>query len=146
MKLKVVLNKATGPYTKVTVQGDLEHPEVKNLLLCIEQFGDYISVKKNGANFHILLKDVYYVEALEHQCVVYTHKESYTTHLTLQQIETLYVNFIRVHKSFVINLSYVTFFKTTLNAKREATFLNGDRVEVSRFYVPKLLATLGVKK
>ncbi len=67
---------------------------------------DFIILKENKALHKVFYKDIQYIEAFGDYVKVYTEEKTITTHSTFfKLIENLPNNFIRVHKSFSINLN-----------------------------------------
>lgn len=71
---------------------------------------DYIFVKHKSRLVRLHNEDLLFVEALKDYVVIHTTKEKYTIHSTMKDIEKKLSlpNFIRVHRSFIVNLDKVT--------------------------------------
>jgi DNA-binding LytR/AlgR family response regulator len=63
----------------------------------------------------------------------------------LYEIEAWGDPFVRINKSTIVNLTHLSSFKPMLNTRLEASLENGDRLEVSRMYLPIIKVKLGVK-
>ena len=71
---------------------------------------DYIFVKADGKLIKINLPDVCYVEGLKDYVIIHTQTGKVVTHNTMKNIEALLLtddNFIRIHRSYIINLRFV---------------------------------------
>ncbi|MUU77548.1 LytR/AlgR family response regulator transcription factor [Winogradskyella endarachnes] len=67
---------------------------------------DFIIIKENKALHRIVLNDIQYIEAYGDYVKVHTEIKTITTHSTFSKfIESLPNNFLRIHKSFSINLN-----------------------------------------
>ena len=68
-----------------------------------------IFVKNNSSLVRLKFEDILWIEALENYVVIYTYKEKYTIHFTMKSIadKMPYDKFIRVHRSFIVNISKV---------------------------------------
>lgn len=53
-------------------------------------------------------------------------------------------DFFRVSKSVILNLSKVKSFSPSFNGRFEAVMKNGERIMISRQYVPLLKTKLGI--
>ena len=72
---------------------------------------DYIFVQYQRKSVKVTLDDILYVESLKDQVRVYLGKDSITFKSTLSSFEEkLGTNFLRVHRSFIVNLNRVTAF------------------------------------
>lgn len=86
------------------------------------------------------LSAVYYFEAVDERVFAYTKTHAYEMKVRLYQLEELYQNqhFIRCGKSFVINLLKLGSISPALNGRFTAHMKNGEKIMVSRQYVPAL--------
>lgn len=102
--------------------------------------------RKDDAYYKINLDEVLYLESVDRKVFVYTDKE------TLEIGERLYVleeqlslaGFIRVGKSMLLNFEKIYSFYPKLSGNLEALLVNGEKVAVSRRYVPELKRKLGM--
>lgn len=86
------------------------------------------------------LSAVFYFEAVDERVFAYTKSHSYEMKVRLYQVEDLYKehHFIRCGKSFVINLLKLQSISPALNGRFTAHMKNGEKIMVSRQYVPAL--------
>lgn len=91
-------------------------------------------------------KDIYYIEAVDNKVWLYLQKEVLETKKKLYEIEEEYANtdFFRASKSVILNLSKVKHFAPEFGGRFEATMMNGEKVLISRAYVPHLKRRLGM--
>jgi DNA-binding LytR/AlgR family response regulator len=71
---------------------------------------DYIFVKADGKLIKINIPDICYVEGLKDYVIIHTQTVKVVTHNTMKNIEALLLsddNFIRIHRSYIINLRFV---------------------------------------
>ena len=90
--------------------------------------------------------DVYYFEAVDNKVFLYLEKNVYETRMKLYELERRFsgTDFFRVSKSVILNLAKVKNFTPGFNGKFEALMKNGERVGISRQYVPLLKNKLGI--
>ena len=96
--------------------------------------------------FRILPSAVYYFEAVDNRVFAYLEKEVYETKLKLYELEERLAgtDFFRASKSTVINLAKVESLSPAFNGRFEAAMKNGEKLIVSRQYVPVLKEKLGL--
>ena len=72
-----------------------------------------IFIKKGSALVKLKIKDIIYVEALENYVTLNTKNEKFTIHFTMKAIEYQLpsVTFIRVHRSFIVNINLIKIIK-----------------------------------
>jgi DNA-binding LytR/AlgR family response regulator len=68
-----------------------------------------IFIKRGSSLVKLKIKDIIYVEALENYVTLNTKNEKYTIHFTMKAIEYQLPSeiFIRVHRSFIVNISLI---------------------------------------
>jgi len=88
----------------------------------------------------LVLKDIFYFEAVDNKVYAYTAKQVYEVHKKLYGIEEEYANtdFLRISKAIVVNVSKITYIRPMLNGRFEAKLKNEEKVIISRQYVPAL--------
>ena len=119
--------KATNPYafiSKPFKKLDLQHaidltmdrldrngPFIEEEDTCISPFiqSDSIYVRRNEKMIKILINDIYYFEADRNYCKIYAKKKECLLVMTLKEINDRLPreHFLRIHRSFIINLSHV---------------------------------------
>lgn len=81
-------------------------------------------------NLGFLMSQIWYVEALGHQCVLYTKEKEWTLRQSISEVEEYLCQrkeFIRCHRSYLINLQHVSAL-----IKTEVILDNNKRLPLSR--------------
>lgn len=75
----------------------------------VSAMNDRLFIRSKGQMVKVLLSEILYVEADRNYCKVNTEKQSYLLSVPLRNIETQLPSdkFIRVHRSFVVNLQRI---------------------------------------
>ena len=104
------------------------------------------TVTQNDKIRQISAGDIYSLEAVDNRVYLYLQKEVFETKKKLYEIEEEYANtdFFRASKSVILNLSKVKHFAPEFSGRFEATMMNGEKVLISRAYVPQLKKRLGM--
>lgn len=117
---------------------------------------DYILTKKEeikvvigkiNDSFHILKhQDIIYVEALGNNTYVYTLEDKYEIKEKLYYMEDLFYKygFIRVHKSYVVNMNHIKKINPSFNRKFDLLLSNNHKIEVSRTFYDNFKEYLGM--
>jgi len=81
----------------------------------ILQLNDYIFIKQNYRFVKVLLNDVMYAEADNNYVHLITAEKKYAVRMSLQQLEDKvnYTHFIRIHRSYIVNMNSITTFTDT---------------------------------
>lgn len=105
-----------------------------------------LAVRQGEKILQIEPGDVYYFEAVDNRVFLYSEKDVYETRMKLYELERRFAgtDFFRVSKSVILNLARVKNFSPGFNGRFEALMQNGERVGISRQYVPLLKSKLGL--
>lgn len=89
---------------------------------------------------------IFYFEAVEGRVFAYTDKEVFEVRRKLYEIEALYgaLDFLRISKSCIVNVSKIDYVKPSFNGRFEARLKNGETIIISRQYVAQLKKRLGI--
>ncbi len=78
----------------------------------ILQLKDYVFIKQNYRFVKVILADILYAEADNNYVHIVTNEKKYTVRMPLQQLEDKinYEHFIRVHRSYIVNMNAISTF------------------------------------
>lgn len=90
--------------------------------------------------------NVYYFEGIDNKVFLYCKQNVYETKLKLYEIEEEYENsnFFRASKSVILNVTKIKSISPAYSGRFEALLFNGEKVVISRQYVPELKKKLGL--
>lgn len=90
--------------------------------------------------------DVFYFESVDNKVFIYCKEKVFQSRLKLYEIEEEYKNgdFFRASKSTILNISKIESVSPIFYGKFEALLKNGEKVLISRQYVPILKKKLGL--
>ena len=122
---------------------DTELPE---LISNMGTVGRKVAGEKDGETYFIPISDIYYFETVEEKTFFYTENNTYRCETKLYLIEeSLNASYLaRVSKSTIANLRKVRSIKKGKNARPIGTLINGEKIIISRFYVPDIREKMGV--
>ena len=91
-------------------------------------------------------KDVFYFESVDNKVFIYCKEKVFESRLRLYEIEREYENwnFFRSSKSTIINIEKIKSVSPIFYGRFEALLLNGEKIIISRQYVPILKNKLGL--
>jgi DNA-binding LytR/AlgR family response regulator len=101
---------------------------------------------KDG-QMHILNpRDVFYFESVDNKVFIYGKQNVFESKLKLYELEAEYEgwDFFRASKSVILNISKIEAVTPVFYGKFQAELLNGEKVMISRQYVPLLKKKLGL--
>lgn len=90
--------------------------------------------------------NVYYFESIDNKVYIYCRDKLYESKQKLYELEQICDRrkFFRASKSMIINITKISHVKPSISGRFEATMENGEKVLVSRQYVPVLKTKLGL--
>lgn len=116
------------------------------LIYAIKAGANKITALQGSNYFQVALEEIYYFEAVDNRVFLYLEKEVYETKRRLYELEEFFqdTDFFRASKSCIVNLAKVKSLSPAFNGQFEALMKNGERVMISRQYVPVLKEKLGL--
>lgn len=120
--------------------------QLMKMIRAVKAGREQIVGTKDGQIMRIAPKDVYYFEAVDNRIFLYLEKDVYETKYKLYELEERFrgLDFLRTSKSVIINLAKVQSFAPVLGGRFEAIMKNGEKLVISRQYVPTLKEKLGL--
>ncbi len=131
--------------TEVIIRCGGQSDDAESIIATLRLFENKISVKADGKNYIFPAREIFYFESVDDKVFCYTEKDVYETNLKLYELEEIFRKtvFLRINKNIVLNANKIKNFAAALNGRMEATLINGEKVEISRNYVPALKLLLG---
>lgn len=137
--MKIVIEEAQLNEDEVIIRCNQMSDDILQLISYIKSNKNAI-VGYEGDHIHRLEPaDVYYFEAVDNKVFLYCKKDVYESRQKLYELESDLAahSFFRISKSVVVNLSKIKYISPAFNGRFEATMLNGEKVIISRQYVPE---------
>ena len=116
------------------------------LVYALKAGQEKLTATKGTDIVQVMPKEIFYFEAVDNKVFLYLEKDVYETRQKLYELEECFrgTDFVRVSKSVILNLSKVKSLSPAFNGRFEATMKNGEKLIVSRAYVPVLKEKLGL--
>ena len=116
------------------------------MIYALKEGQEKLTVLREGKFVQLSPKDIYYFEAVDNRVFVYLERDVYECKLKLYELERRFAetDFFRATKSTIVNLSKVKSFGPAFNGRFELLMKNGEKLIVSRQYVPGLKTKLGL--
>ncbi len=120
--------------------------QLLKLIYAVKAGREKITALQDGNYFQVAPEEIYYFEAVDNKVFLYLEKEVYETRMKLYELQEIFrgTDFFRASKSCIVNLSKVKRLSPAFNGRFEALMQNGERVIISRQYVPVLKQKLGL--
>jgi len=131
---------------EITIKCNIIDESLENLISSLRLYNSTISGKKDEKIYFLKPEDVLYFDTVDEKVFIYTVDSVYETNLKLYEIEGRFAGtgIIRVSKSVILNLIKIDYVSPLLNGRIEAALQNGEKVIISRQYVPAFKDKLGL--
>ena len=116
------------------------------MLAVLNSFDQKLTGVKGGLTFILDVNEVLYCDSVDKKTFIYTMDGVFETPLRLYELEERLSggDFFRASKQNLINLSKIVSMKPDISSRVEVTLQSGERLYVSRQYVPILKSKLGM--
>ena len=150
MDLKLICKKEEEDKIKELIKQDINFVDDSEYILITKEL--YENKSKillgylNDSYSIINLEEVLYFEALDDTVFCHTHKDEYLVKEKLYELEQkFYKNrFIRVSKSFIVNINKVKHIKPHINRKFILILENNIQIDVTRSYYQNFKNYIGL--
>ena len=141
-----IMDRQDGEEDEIIIKCRQVDEQILKMVYALKAGAEKLTGIKDGSIVQIPPKDVYYFEAVDNKVFLYLEKEVYETKYKLYELEEHFrgTDFLRVSKSYIMNLSKVQHLSPGFNGRFEATMKNGEKLVISRQYVPVLKEKLGL--
>ena len=123
---------------------DAQDEGVKRAQSLLAQLDHRITGKKGDESVLVMISDVLYFESVDKKTFMYTETDVLETTLRLYMLEERIANssFFRASKNAIINLNKIASLKPEFGGRMEAALTSGERIMISRQYLPTLKSKL----
>lgn len=143
--MKLILEQREETEIEVIIKYHEMDMNVKRLVQKIKSCEHTIYGIEAGKQFSkIHTHDIYYIESVDKKTFIYTKDQVFRTDKKLYHFleELKDEDFVQVSKSCILNLDVLKQIKTLYNSRMEATLINGEKITVSRTYIPAIKQAL----
>lgn len=111
-----------------------------------KELKDSVALQNGDTILMVPTKDIFYFDAVDNRVFAYTKDKSYEIKLKLYEIEedSSFPSFLRISKNTIVNIKKIEHLTPEFNGRFIAKLLNGEKVLISRGYVPALKKKLGI--
>lgn len=141
-----IMDRADGEEDEIIIRCRHMNRQLLKLIYAIKSGQEKILALRGSEYVQISPEKIYYFEAVDNKVFLYLEKEVYEVKLKLYELEEQFrgMDFFRASKSCVVNLAKVKSISPAFNGRFEAHMKNGEKVMISRQYVPILKEKLGL--
>lgn len=141
-----IMDRADGEEDEIIIRCRHMDDQLLKMIYTLKAGQEKLTAVRDGSIMQISPKEVFYFEAVDNKVFLYLEKEVYETRYKLYELEERFrgTDFFRISKSYIINLAKVKSLSPAFNGRFEALMKNGEKLVISRQYVPVLKEKLGL--
>ncbi len=131
---------------EIIIRTDNLDDSVMELIYALKTQRSKLTAFQNGEIIKLSPNTVYYFESVDNRVCACCEKTVYEIKQKLYELETIYANtdFLRISKAMIVNVSKITKIVPLFNGKMQAVLSNGEKIIISRQYMPDLKKKLGL--
>ena len=141
--MKLIMTKQPGlTETEVEIRYAELNDDIRDLAHRIGQYDYFISGTDSGRQYRIRIRDIYYAESVDKKTFIYTRSEVFRCELRLYQLleKVGDFDFVQISKSCVVNINAIDCLQSLANSRLQATLSNGEKINISRTFLPQIKA------
>lgn len=141
-----ILSPEPGQEDEIIVRCAQLDDELLNLIYSLKAGKNKLTAYSDTGITMLSMKEVFYFEAVDNKVFAYCEKQVYEIRKKLYELEEELSNtdFLRISKSTIVDLSKILHLSAAFNGRLEAKLKNGEKIIISRQYVPALKKKLGL--
>ncbi len=135
-----------GAEEEIVIRCAVPDEEILKLIYALKARRDKLPCTEEGSIVMVEPRSVYYFEAVDDRVFACCERKVYEIKRKLYELEQQFENtdFFRISKSVIVNISRIQRLTPGFSGRLEALLDNGERVIISRQYVPPLKKKLGI--
>ncbi|MGN0687210.1 MAG: LytTR family DNA-binding domain-containing protein [Oscillospiraceae bacterium] len=145
--MKITLeNLPVGEEEEIIIRSNSLDSELMELIYSLKTGRSRLNAFTDDGIVKLDIRDVYYFESVDNKVFACCKDNVYEIKQKLYELEKQYehTDFIRISKSMIADTSKICKIEPMFNGRLEAVLENGERIVISRQYVPALKRKLGV--
>lgn len=138
MDIRLVEDKESG--LEVQIKYPVMNAQVQQLIQKIKSADVKIFGNDNGTETVLNIYDIFYIESIERKTFIYTKDQIFRSSKKLYQLlnELKEFGFVQINKSCIMNIEVLDSVQTLFNSRLKATLINGEKVIITRTFIPAI--------
>ncbi len=145
--MKIIIEQLPeGAEEEIIIRANGLDPELMQLIYALKSGRSRLTAYSGEEIFKLDPKEIFYFESVDNRVCACCEKSVYEVKQKLYELEDMFErsDFLRISKAMIVNVAKIHKIVPVFNGRLEAVLLNGERVVISRQYVPDLRKKLGV--
>ena len=137
---------AEGQEEEIVIRSNSIDNELMELIYSLRAGRSRLTAYAEDGIVKLDSREVFYFESVDNKVCACCEKNVYEIKQKLYELEGIFehTDFVRISKAMIVNVGKISKIIPTFNGRLEAVLKNGERVVISRQYVPDLKKKLGI--
>lgn len=138
--MKLILKENPAVELTVTVEYPEQSPQVSRIIQKLKTEEEYLIGSEEGRHYRVFVPDIFYIESVDKHTFIYTREMVFRSAKRLYQLEDELkeYDFVKVSRTCLVNINELVHIKALSNSRLEAELTNGEKIIVSRTYIPEI--------
>ena len=125
------------PDFEISLKYSSMNKKIERIITYLKSVDAKIECKSKNSIKQVDVSDIYYIESIDKQAVVFCEKEKFHTNFRLYQLNELLRDkgFVQISKYCILNTNKLEKFMPLANSRMEAILTNGARLFINRNYL-----------
>lgn len=142
--MKLILKENPDVELTVTMEYPEQSSQVSRIIQKLKSEEQFFVGSDNGRYYKVPMPEIFYIESVDKRTFVYTRDRVFRSEKRLYQLENELkkYDFVKVSRNCLVNINELVHIKTLSNSRLEAELTNGEKIIVSRTYIPEIKGVL----
>lgn len=138
--MKLILKENPDVELTVTVEYPKQSSQLSRIIQKLRTEEKFLIGSENGGDYKVLVSDIFYIESVDKRTFIYTRNMIFRSEKRLYQLENELkeYDFVKVNRNCLVNINELVHIKALSNSRLEAELSNGEKIIVSRTYIPEI--------
>ena len=138
--MKLILKEKSNVELTVTVEYPEKSSQLSRIIQKLKSENQFLIGSENGRDYKVLMPDIFYIESVDKRTFVYTRDMVFRSEKRLYQLENELkeCDFVKISRNCLVNINELVHIRALANSRLEAELSNGEKIIVSRTYIPEI--------
>lgn len=138
--MKLILTENSNTELTVTVEYPRQSSQLTRIIKKLKSEEQFLIGSENGRNYKVMVPDIFYIESVDKRTFIYTKGMVFRSEKQLYRLEEELkeYDFAKVSRTCLVNVNELVHIKALPNSRLEAELSNGEKIVVSRTYIPEI--------
>jgi DNA-binding LytR/AlgR family response regulator len=146
--LKIVIEYVAPPFeTELNLKcSNPPDAATRQIIQSIQTISRDVIGSKDGAIHKFTLAQILYIESVDEKTFLYLSQDVFESdqRLYVWEEQLVHTSFVRINKSTILNTDKLESIRSLIGGKMEATLQNGEKLIISRHYLPAFRDQFGI--